>query len=193
MEPPVAAPELQPLEGSPHNSRDVGTVTYIGVRNWVRFQHYNDERNIVWVKLYTSLLDDDDLHELPVETQLLWDRLLLLAARKRNAIRNDPEAILKATGLETRISPEGCHEAIQALLKGRWLRETKTNRRASKPASHPASHPASSRREEKEVSPQTPLTNGHVYICDRCPGGMTFKSQARLDEHLYVVHEQERP
>lgn len=164
-------------------------TTYLGIRNWSRFQHYSDDRNIVWIKLYTSLLDDEDMQELSLETQLLWDRLLLLAARKRNAIRNDPEAILKATGLETRIEREACREAIAALLKGRWLRETKTPRRASKPASKPASDSASTRREEKkDLSPQTPLSPNGTVTCTICPGGMEFKTEQRLAEHMHVVH-----
>jgi hypothetical protein len=134
-------------------------MTYLAVRNWKQFQHYGNGRNMIWVKLYTSLLDDEDFHELPIETQLLWDRLLLLAARKRNAIGSDPEAILKATGMAPLMTPEQCRESISHLLKGRWLRETETPRRASKSASKGASKIASPRRREKILTPQTPLTS----------------------------------
>jgi hypothetical protein len=103
---------------------------YLAIRNWNKYQHYQ-RRQPPWIKLYISLLDDDEIQALPVPTRLLWVDLLLLAARTANAIPDDREAIAKSLKLE----PEACREGIDQLLKGRWIVGRKTTRRASKRAS----------------------------------------------------------
>jgi hypothetical protein len=101
---------------------------YLEVRNWERFQHYRD-RKPIWIKFYVETLDDTELRRLPYATRLLWDQILLLAARFDNRIPNDPEEI----SYLTRIDLVSVQEGIAALLQGAWIRET----RASKPASKP--------------------------------------------------------
>lgn len=109
-------------------------MAYLSIRNWKRYQHYK-ERRPPWIKFYVDILDDEELLELPAWTQLLWDRLLLLAAKKDNAIPKNSEWICSRTGIPL----EACSEGIDQLLKGRWLLETRTKRRASKGASNSAS------------------------------------------------------
>jgi hypothetical protein len=118
-------------------------VSYLSFRKWGDYQHYRD-RDPIWIKFYVRILDDHELSALPVTTQLLFDRLLLLAGRNANVIRNDPEALARLIG----ITPRECREGIVQLVKGRWIRETRTTRRASKPATKHASNLA---RPEKEL------------------------------------------
>lgn len=77
---------------------------YLRVRNWDTFQHYKTGKNAdakpTWVKLYVSILDDWDLTSLPLAAQLLADRLLLVAARTGNEIRNDAKWIASATHID---------------------------------------------------------------------------------------------
>jgi hypothetical protein len=165
-------------------------TTYLSVRNWDRFQHYKDRRPL-WIKFYVELLDDVELRRLPIETRLLWDQLLLLAARLDNAIPNDPEELWTLT----RIAPDAIGKGIDQLIKGRWLRETQTPRRASKLLAK-RTKSASPETEKEKETPQTPLSgeNGNgaesqrapEFVCEPC--GFVFKTQRRLDEHLHVVH-----
>jgi hypothetical protein len=100
---------------------------YLVVRNWNKYQHYKDRRP-VWIKFYVELLDDYEMQRLPVSTRLLWDMLLLLAAKHNNAIPNDHEAISRVVGMEH----EAVTNGIQHLLEGRWLSQTSRRPPASK-------------------------------------------------------------
>lgn len=128
---------------------------YLEIRNWERFQHYKD-RKPIWIKFYVELLDDTDLRRLPYATRLLWDQLMLLAARLDNRIPND----LDELAMLTRIDRQSVEEGVQHLLQGAWIKE----RRASKPASRsladpeqPASPHARPRaRGEAEKEKETP-------------------------------------
>lgn len=130
-------------------------MTYLAVTNWRRYQHYQGRR-MVWLKFYTDLLEDEDLLALPLSVQLLWDRLLLLAAQTSNAIPNNPEWIAN----RARLSQEVCAEGLPLLLKGRWIQETKTSRRASKFASKPTSKSIASEAEaDKSLLKTQVVTN----------------------------------
>lgn len=49
------------------------------VKNWSRFQHYN-RRNPPWIKLYRSLLDDKDFHDLDGESVKHLVKIWLIAS-----------------------------------------------------------------------------------------------------------------
>lgn len=117
---------------------------FLAVKNFERFQHYGDRRPI-WIKLYTSLLDDWDFLQLPdaVRGQLMlfW----LLAATHGNRIRND------ATYIRRKLATKKLY--IRELVDAGWLLETdepplaqepkRKPRGASTSASHGVSDPAS--------------------------------------------------
>lgn len=105
-------------------------MSYLRIRNWERYQHYRDRRP-PWVKFYVELLDDLQIRSLPLPTRFLMCQLLLLAARHDNAILKNSEAIAN----DLRMKPEDVHEGLEELLRIRWIQETRTPRRASKPAS----------------------------------------------------------
>jgi hypothetical protein len=107
-------------------------VSYLRVTNWRHYQHYG-YRNPPWVKLYTELLEPTNkINDLPVPTRYLFDRLLLLAAKYSETIPKDSEWIASVLRMDHELVAKG----IEELLKGRWLRETATKRRASKPLAH---------------------------------------------------------
>jgi hypothetical protein len=56
-------------------------ATQLRIKNWKRFQHFNDRRPI-WIKLYRDLLDDVEWHELPAKPAKLLTMLWLLASEK---------------------------------------------------------------------------------------------------------------
>lgn len=63
-------------------------TTVLRVRRWEDFQHYRD-RDPVWIKVYSRLLDDGDFLALPEAAQAQLVKLWLLASRCRNQIRDD--------------------------------------------------------------------------------------------------------
>lgn len=75
---------------------------YLSVRNWEKFQHYK-QRRPPWVKFHVELLDDYELMHLSISSQLVYDRLLLLAARLDNAIPNDAKYVASLIHLPTKI------------------------------------------------------------------------------------------
>ena len=123
-------------------------MSYLRVTNWDQHQHYKN-RKPPWIKFYVALLDPQHpINKLPIPTRYLFDRMLLLAAEWDNSIPNSPELIAKLCGMQAR----ACHESLEQLKKGRWIKETSTKRRASKKASSDAPPEL-----EKELEKETPL------------------------------------
>lgn len=105
-------------------------MSYLAVTKFEKYQHYKNRRP-TWIKFYVALLDPKHpLNELPVSTRYLFDRLLLLAAEYNNAIPNDSELLANML----RMSSNDVREGLAELQEGRWIKETRTKRRASKDA-----------------------------------------------------------
>lgn len=100
---------------------------YLRVRNWEKFQHYKDRRP-PWIKYHVELLDDYELTHMEYATQLVYDRLLLLAARTDNNIPHDPEHI----GRQVSIKSDTITSALQTLLDAGFLTLAESKRAASK-------------------------------------------------------------
>jgi hypothetical protein len=60
-------------------------MQYLSVKNWEKFQHYKN-RNIAWIKLYLSLLDDFEYTHLSDRGKVLYLHTLLLAGKHSNLI-----------------------------------------------------------------------------------------------------------
>lgn len=102
-------------------------TAYLRVRNWERFQHYKDRRP-PWIKYHVELLDDYELTHMDYESQLVYDRLLLLAARTDNNIPNDPEHIARHISVKSEV----VNAAIENLLLAGFLTIATRKRAASK-------------------------------------------------------------
>lgn len=102
-------------------------MRYLAVKNYERFQHYKDRRP-PWIKYHVSLLDDYELCHMSYGAQLVYDRLLLIAARTDNNIPNDPEHISR----DVRIDTETVTDALQNLLDAGFLVVSERKRAASK-------------------------------------------------------------
>jgi hypothetical protein len=123
-------------------------VSYLSVTNWNKYQHYRN-RKPSWIKFHVTLNDQSNpINKLPISHRYLFDRLLLVAAEYANSIPNDSELIARLVGMSSR----DCREGLANLQKGRWIKETKSKRRASKPSSRPSSKNA---RPEAEVERTT--------------------------------------
>lgn len=132
-------------------------MSYLAISKWTRYQHYKT-RKPPWIKFYVELVDDvqNKLNDLPVPTRYLFDRLLLLAAKYDNAIPKNPELIANLVRMDT----EDCREGLDQLLKGRWIKETQTKRRASNRASEMLA-PENRVRDRK---PQTPFSKARAFV-----------------------------
>lgn len=131
-------------------------MSYLAVTNFRKFQHYKS-RKPPWVKFYVDLLDPHHpINQLPIPTRYLFDRLLLLAAEWNNAIPNDCELIARLISMP----PPDCREGLDQLLKGRWLKETRTHRRASQTASGSAL--PETETESYTETPHTPLFENQI-------------------------------
>lgn len=161
---------------------------WIIVRNWDRFQHPDATRGEgiqPWFKVYTKLGHNPDFGNL---TELERGILLTIWVEFSSA-----DGLLTVTRLS-----KACYSRVRSRSLDRLIHAGFIRVVASRPLA--LSKQRASLEESREENPPTPLSetqartlapNGKVFRCDHCPGGMTFKSQARLDEHLHVVHDLE--
>ena len=96
-------------------------MSYLRVRNWERYQHYKD-RKPPWIKFYVEMLDEE-AHALTDRQFGQLTKLFLLAARRDNAIPNDPAVIAQMIGTPVE------ELELDALLKKRYLVTSRTKRR----------------------------------------------------------------
>jgi hypothetical protein len=76
---------------------------FISVKNFDVYQHYTDRRP-PWIKLYWTLLDDEDFVQLDLPNRGLYCMLILLASRHENRIPLDLNYIKKQLKLD--INPD---------------------------------------------------------------------------------------
>jgi hypothetical protein len=128
-------------------------VEYIKIKNWERFQHYK-YRNVAWIKLYVSLLENEQYERLPDTHKALLHMLWLLAARKNNCIPADPDWIYKHTPMNKVYS-------LEPLVNLGFI-EIYEN--ASVDASTDASKMLEQSREEKRREEYTSSPNGSDFL-----------------------------
>lgn len=125
---------------------------YLRVRSWEKYQHYKDRRP-PWIKYHVEMLDDYELTHLPYVTQLLFDRLLLLAARTDNNIPHDPEWV----ATQTHIAQALVRKSLETLVTAKFLTVSDGKRAAStalakrKPAASPRALARGRGREEAKA------------------------------------------
>jgi hypothetical protein len=130
-----------------------GSPQYLRVKNWETFQHYKDRRP-VWIKFHVEMLDDYELTNLDYVTQLLFDRLLLLAARTDNNIPNDPRYVGRIVSIE----PKKVAEGIAILLDKGFLVTNVRKRSASKALAKRSAQACLETETETDKKRTTPLT-----------------------------------
>lgn len=74
-------------------------MTYIGVKNLDKYQHYKD-RDPKWIKLYYSILDDEAFIFLDEVDRCRYMTCLVLASRTNNKIPSDPIYLKKVMRLD---------------------------------------------------------------------------------------------
>lgn len=84
-------------------------MKYLSIKNYETYQHYKQDWQPPWIKLYNRLLDDYAFLQLSDETQRHLMCLWLLASRHQNRIPNDVEYIARAIHAKTKVD-------LQALI-----------------------------------------------------------------------------
>lgn len=130
---------------------------FLRVRNWERFQHYKNRRP-PWIKLHVETLDDYELMHLDNDAQLVYERLLLLAARTDNNISHDPEWI----GGQIVQDPRVVQAAVATLISTGFLSVAGRKRSASKAiaARKQSADPEAEQKAETEEEPETEQSPG---------------------------------
>ena len=88
-------------------------MRHLKICNWGKFQHYK-KRNPPWIKLYASILDDDDFDCLPDDSKLLYLCLLPFASRRENKVRADLRWLQKKLPIQKTISNKVLQPLIDA-------------------------------------------------------------------------------
>ena len=88
-------------------------MRHLKICNWEKFQHYK-KRNPPWIKLYASILDDDDFDCLPDDSKLLYLCLLPFASRRENKVRADLRWLQKKLPIQKTISNKVLQPLIDA-------------------------------------------------------------------------------
>jgi hypothetical protein len=68
-------------------------VEYLKVKNWEKFQQYNDGRPLHWIKVFRAILTDYDFTQLSDAEFGRLVKIWLLASQVKNKIPNDPKWI----------------------------------------------------------------------------------------------------
>lgn len=147
-------------------------MTYLRIRKFWDYQNADawkkssqNKRGVKhpqWCKLY--VYRDTGLDQYPCHIRLVWFELLRLATVHANAIPNETQAIAKQISMPHK---QVC-EAIQKLLEGAWIQETKTTRRSRNLSrGNLETKPPKKYRTEESTSvlqnaaSQPTITNGH--------------------------------
>jgi hypothetical protein len=92
-------------------------MDYIEICEWDRFQHYK-HRNPPWVKLYSSVLDDDDFDCMPDASKLLFFCLLPFASRRNNRVRLDLAWLQKKLPINSKLT----QKTLQPLIDAKFIK-----------------------------------------------------------------------
>lgn len=160
---------------------------FLRIENFEKMQHKDifkkSDGKPPWIKFFVKLLDNEDFEELPYLSQLVYLKLLLLAARKENAIPNRSDWVARRIGMQ----PEEVAEATLNLLESGFLSHSKTRRKLRvirEPLvteAHDESPPEENREEEKRENPRYSLDEAGIISAWRKASSLT----RHRDEYLF--------
>ncbi len=129
-------------------------MTFLRIVQWEKFQHYK-LRNPPWIKLYASILDNDDFAFLPDDSKLLYFCLLMFASRRENKIRYELKWLQRKLPVGQTIT---C-DAVCALVDAGFVEFYQD---ASKDASDGASKMLDQRRGEERRGEERQRNSGRI-------------------------------
>jgi len=173
---------------------------WIVIPRWNEFQHYK-RRDPTWIKNQLALLHSDEYRELSYSQRGLLHCLWIEYATSHGQVRNNTRTLSRLLGqrvlrptldalnhagfIEVSASKPLALRYQDASLEVEVEEENESaasNGLAKQPASG-ASSPLGTL-----VFPAPAATPGTPYRCERCIGGMTFKTATQLADHQANVH-----
>lgn len=131
-------------------------MSWIIVRNWDRFQHYGD-RQPPWIKLYVTLVHDDDFQSLTPTDRSALVALWMLYAMTRKRVRDDTAMLSRSTG--QRIT----RGTLERLTKARFIEVSASPPPVENPTQVSADKPLkNARRNVHEPPKPTPEPPNHA-------------------------------
>jgi hypothetical protein len=88
----------------------------VRIRNWNKFQHFNDKRRTIWIKLYIDLLNNFEWHELDPKLSKFLINLWLLAGEKHGELPS-----VQAIAFRLRMQEKDVNSMIYQLSS--WLEQ----------------------------------------------------------------------
>ncbi len=88
----------------------------VRIRNWSKFQHFNDKRRTIWIKLYIDLLNNFEWHELDPKLSKFLINLWLLAGEKHGELPS-----VQAIAFRLRMQEKDVNSMIYQLSS--WLEQ----------------------------------------------------------------------
>ena len=125
---------------------------WIVIPGWSKFQHYPDNRGIVWVKDYLDQLDRDDYMDLTLAERGLLADLRKLFARRRGLVHADAKLLSRA--LTVRVTQKHLDSLNDAgfiqIVASKPLAQKRSKKREEK------KRPALARETEPPTQPSAP-------------------------------------
>jgi hypothetical protein len=169
----------------------MSSATFIRIVNWGSYQHYK-KRNPPWVKVYVSLLTNDQYLDLDRDSRLLLFTLFLLAPRYQNAIPLDSKMLALAFPSTVNTQPLvnaqfiECYQDASNVLANCYNGASKSGAQSQR---REEKSPSLARHEEEKKKPtcfichslatrHVPDDNAEpVDICDSCHGYLRAAGQ----------------
>ena len=152
---------------------------YLSIKNFEEYQHYKT-RNPPWIKLYYSLLDDDDFNRLSEVDQCRLIKLFLIASKQRdNRILFDENYLAKMLRIAEK--PD-----LTALLDSGWLlasRYQKSSKMLRQIRESEFSPLQNNSETETETERESENTSGDLHLSPPLNGHKPAKSTATWESY----------
>ena len=141
---------------------------WIVVRGWEEFQHYRDRRPL-WIKVYTSLLDNDEYRHLSGHCRSVLLGIWLAYATSDSRLRLDTLSLSRRLGL--RVTTADIEALVQAgFLRVRASKPLARRYQDASPRARPRARGEGEKEKEKDLLPGKPPGSSKPWEAELSPG-----------------------
>lgn len=158
-------------------------MSWISVRNWRKFQHYDPaKRQPPWIKVYTELMSDEAWLALSGNDRSVLCCIWLEYASSRCRLRADSRSLTRQLNLRvtkatlTRLNHAGYIDIVASKTLAEGYHGASTSR----------AHVEEEKEKELSKGPTSPPRQPPKTTCPQC--GLTLTNTKRLREHLTNAH-----
>lgn len=106
-------------------------IEYYRIKNWEKFQHRDHKKSMPWIRLWNHILEDDSFTLLSAFDQLIYIKLLVLAARTGNLV------VATHSFISTRIGHRNVSRSLQNLEQFQLIERFSARRERAESAPPP--------------------------------------------------------